>query len=62
MNIFQNLQINHREKAQVKLNQHKNKGTESNLNIFEVAKLMDDLFIDDKSSNMNIHTFQIVLN
>ena len=62
MKIFQTLQLNHKEKVLIKLNQHKNKGTESHLNIFEVAKLMDELYNESNPCNPDINSIQIVLN
>ncbi|MCE3295930.1 MAG: hypothetical protein K0R65_1644 [Crocinitomicaceae bacterium] len=60
---FQSQQIaNPIEQAQLKLKMHQEKGTSSQLSIFEVASLMDTIVFKQAINNSSNGTFQICFN
>ncbi len=50
------------EQAQLKLRIHQQKGTSSQLSIFEVAKLMDTIVFTQGAANNSGESFQICFN
>lgn len=64
MEVIEKYMINNTVKiAEYKLNQHRLEGINSNLSIFEVAKLMDALKLADQIKNMQtnsiFHSFSV---
>jgi hypothetical protein len=58
----EHLITNPRELAQKRLKSHQEKGNKSNLSIFEVANLMDQITFSENRENIQSKYFEICIN